>query len=357
MGGDPRGGDSDPRSVLTEAGPRVVGERGAPFSNPSIGRRTGYTVTNDRTGKVSYRTPVFDEKGQQRGYTSDPQFPSLAVALADLLGGKERLQTYTGPGRYNPFNKNNTYDRETGIVTPGPPIFDDNDEQYDRGSVDPFAAQRAELAAARANRANALANKQSQLAAAFGAFDDDFYTDLGTSFTDYQNPLLTQGYDDSLRGIYEGFKAKGLLSQAEVDSAISGLDAARDRERNRIAQGASAYSEARRNEVAAKQKKLGDQLAGLVGGATTAADVNAQTEAINAFDFSDEVDKLKTPAAKGDLNFFEGFDKVTAKSRPITNVAAVSATGAPQNAERIAAGRSNTGINSPYQGGSLKVVS
>ena len=168
---------------------------------------------------------------------------------------------------------------------------------------------------------------------------------------------MSQSYDDSLRGIYEGFKAKGLLSQADVNAAISGLDSARDRERNRIAQGATAYSDARRNEVAAKQKKLGDQLAGLVGGATTAADVNAQTEAINAFDFSGDVDKLKQPAAKGDLNFFEGFDKVTANSRPATNVAAVSATGTPQNAESIQSGRQSSGIRSPYQGSSLKVVS
>lgn len=341
MGGDPRGGDSDQGLI----------------SSPGIGRRTGYTVTNDRTGNVSYRTPVFDETGLQRGYTSDPEFPSLAVALADLLGSKERIQTYTGPGRYNPQNKNNTYDRETGIVTPGPPNITENNEQYDNRGVDPFAQQRAELAAARANRANALANKQSQLASAFGAFSDDFYDDLGSSYTEYQNPLLTQSYDDSLRGIYEGFKAKGLLSQADVNAAISGLDSARGRESNRIAQGASAYADARRSEVAAKQQKLGDQLAGLVGGATTAADVNAQTDAINAFDFSGDVDKLKTPASKGNLNFFEGFDKVAASSRPATNVAAVSATGTPQNAESIAAGRINTGIKSPYQGSSLKVVS
>lgn len=344
MGGDPKGDDRDNASDY----------RMNLAYEPEKARGARYTVN----GKT--RTPVLNERGQQVGFTSDPVFPSVVTGGIQALTG-ERPQVYTGDSRYNP-NANqgkvlqNFYNLD-GTVEQRYVDPDGGGGGSSQSTVDPFAQQRAELAAARENRANALANKQNQLAAAFGAFSDDFYDDLSSSYSEYQNPLLSQGYDDSLRGIYEGFKAKGLLSQADVNAAISGLDSARDRERNRIAQGATAYSDARRNEVAAKQKKLGDQLAGLVGGATTAADVNAQTEAINAFDFSGEVDKLKTPAAKGDLNFFEGFDKVTASSRPATNVAAVSATGTPQNAESIAAGRQATGIRSPYQGSSLKVVS
>ncbi len=295
---------------------------------------------------------MLNEKGEQVGFMGDPVLPSLMTGAIEALTG-EKPQVYTGDTRYNPTANQgkvlqNFYNLD-GTVTQRYVDPDSGGGGSSQPAVDPFAQQRAELAAARANRANALANKQNQLAAAFGAFNDDFYEDLGSSYSEYQNPLLSQSYDDSLRGIYEGFKAKGLLSQADVNAAISGLDSARDRERNRITQGATAYSDARRNEVAAKQKKLGDQLAGLVGGATTAADVNAQTEAINAFDFSGDVDKLKQPAAKGDLNFFEGFDKVTANSRPATNVAAVSATGTPQNAESIAAGRSHQALVRPIR--------
>jgi len=344
MGGDPTGGDRDNEDQY----------RMNLSFEPDRARGARYTVG----GKE--RIPVLNEEGRQVGFQSAPAFPSFASSAIQALTGEQPL-VYTGDQRYNPsanqgkvlqnfYNLDGTVEQR--YVDP-----DGGGGGSSQPAVDPFAQQRAELAAARANRANALASKQAELASAFGAFSDDFYDDLSSSFTDYQNPLLAQSYDDSLRGIYEGFKAKGLLSQADVDAAIGGLDAARDRERNRIASGATAYSDARRNEVAAKQKKLGDQLAGLVGGATTAADVNAQTEAINAFDFSGEVDKLKTPAAKGDLNFFEGFDKVTASSRPSTNVAAVSATGAPQTAESIAAGRVGTGIRSPYEGNSLRVVS
>jgi hypothetical protein len=350
MSGDPKGGDRDDADQFR--------------SNLAFERQFGgdptYVASQPYTVGGKTRIPVLNEKGQQVGYTSAPVIPSLAAGVLQALTG-EAPQVYTGDSRYNP-NANqgkvlqNFYNLD-GTVEQRYVDPDGGGGGASQTAADPFAQQRAELAAARANRANALANKQSQLAAAFGAFNDDFYEDLSSSYTEYQNPLLTQSYDDSLRGIYEGFKAKGLLSQSDVNAAISGLDAARDRERNRITQGATAYSDARRNEVAAKQKKLSDQLAGLVGGATTAADVNAQTEAINAFDFSGEVDKLTKPAAKGDLNFFEGFDKVTAAARPTSNVSAVSATGTPQGAESIQAGRQATGIRSPYQGSSLKVVS
>ena len=354
MAGDPKGNDRDDAGQFRT---NLAYEQ-AFGGNPNRVASQSYTVG----GKT--RTPVLNAQGQQVGYTSAPAIPSLAAGAIQALTG-EVPQVYTGDPRYNPAA--DQIARSQGKVLQNFYNLDGTVEQRyvdpeggggsSQPAPDPFAQQRAELAAARANRANALANKQSQLAAAFGAFNDDFYEDLNSSYSEYQNPLLTQSYDDSLRGIYEGFKAKGLLSQSDVNAAISGLDAARDRERNRITQGASAYSDARRNEVAAKQKKLGDQLAGLVGGATTAADVNAQTEAINAFDFSGELDKLKKPAAKGDLNFFEGFDKVTAAARPTTNVSAVSATGTPQGAESIQAGRQATGIKSPYQGSSLKVVS
>ena len=355
MGGDPSGGDRDDKDLFDT----TVAYEQAFGGDPNRVRGQSYTVN----GKE--RIPVLNEQGRQVGFQSAPAIPSLAAGAIQALTGEAPL-VYTGDPRYNPaadqiarsqgkvlrnfYNSDGTVEQR--YVDP-----DGGGGGSSQPAVDPFAQQRAELAAARANRANALASKQAELASAFGAFSNDFYDDLSSSYTDFQNPLMSQSYDDSLRGIYEGFKARGLLSQSQVDAAISGLDSARDRERNRIASGAAAYSDARRNEVAAKQKKLGDQLAGLVGGATTAADVNAQTEAINAFDFSSEVDKLKTPAAKGDLNFFEGFDKVTASSRPSSNVAAVSATGAPQTAESIAAGRVRTGIRSPYQGNSLRVVS
>ena len=349
MGGDAKGNDRDDKDLFDT----TVAYEQAFGGDPTRVRSQPYTVG----GKT--RTPVLNERGQQVGYMSDPVLPSVISGAIQALTG-EKPQVYTGDTRYAP-NANqgkvlqNFYNLD-GTVEQRYVDPDGGGGGSSQPAVDPFAQQRAELAAARANRANALANKQAELTAAFSTFGDDFYNDLASSYSDYQNPLLTQGYDESLRGIYEGFKAKGLLTQAGLDSAIGGLDAARTAEMARIAQGASDYSGAKREEVTKKQQQLGDQLAALVGGATTAADVNAQTDAINAFDFSSDVDKLRTPSAKGNLNFFQGFDKVTASAQPSQNVQPVSVAGAAQ-ASSITPARLRTGIQSPYEGGSLKVVS
>lgn len=348
MSSDPTGGDRD----------NIDDYRMNLGYEPDRARGARYTVN----GKE--RIPVLNEEGRQVGYQSAPPFPSFALGLIKQITGEDPL-VYTGDNRYNP--NADAIARSQGKVLQNFYSLDGTVEQRyvypsdgDGGSsqqaVDPFAQQRAELASARANRANALAAKQAELTSAFGEFGDDFYNDLSTSFSDYQNPLLTQSYDDSLRGIYDGFKAKGLLTQAGLDSAIGGLDTAKTAEAARISQGAADYAAARRADVIKRQQKLGDQLAAMVGGATTAADVNAQTDAINAFDFSGDVTKLKTPAAKGNLDFFQGFNKVVATASPQVDPQAVSSTGAVQSGG-ITPARLLTGIQSPYQGSSSKVIS
>jgi len=348
MGGDSSGNDStDDYSKM----------------NPADRQNQGLYKAKNIFGQDEIRAPVFNNDGFQAGYTSNA-LPGLATAIGAMLNDGKTPQVYTGDSRYNP--NADAIARSQGKVLQNFYSLDGTVEQRyvdpnggDGGSsqqaADPFAQQRAELASARANRANALAAKQAELTSAFGEFSDDFYNDLSTSFSDYQNPLLTQGYDDSLRGIYDGFKAKGLLTQAGLDSAIGGLDTAKTAEAARISQGAADYAAARRADVIKRQQKLGDQLAAMVGGATTAADVNAQTDAINAFDFSGDVTKLKTPAAKGNLDFFQGFNKVAATASPQVDPQAVSSTGAVQSGS-ITPARLLTGIQSPYQGSSSKVI-
>lgn len=304
-----------------------------------------------------YRTPTFDTRqtvsqyqagggykdvpnpnyGQQVGYSSDANMPGVATAIGTMLNGGVPPQVYTGDNRFNPF---------------GQPGFNGNDG--DGGQNNAAAMRNAELAAARQRRASALGEKQNALADAFGVFNDDFYGDLETSFSDFQNPLLTQGYDASLRGIFDGFKAKGLLKQSEVDAAVAGLDTSKAAEMARIGQGASEYTQAKRDEIAKRQSALGDQLASMVGGATTAADVDAQTAAINSFDFTKDLDKLKTPGAKGGLNFFQNYNQVAAQADPSVNVAAQSITGAPQTGSITPV--NNTGIASPFGSNSIRVV-
>ena len=277
-------------------------------------------------------TPVYDNNGKVQGVYSNN----------GLFGGR----VYSGNPDFGP----NAGQNQGG---------DNDGYQYiDQGQV--------ELQKARDERATALAAKQKELSDAFGYFNDDYYGDLSQSYTDYSNPLLQNAYDDSLRGVYQGFKAAGLVSQADMDSAIGGLDSQKAIEQQRIADAASAYSGTRRTDIEKQRQKLGDQLSSLVGGAPDIDSVRAQTEAINNFDVAKNVDKLKAAPVKTSINFFDGFDKVAAtqESNPLatyTNApgaASASLTGSsalPSSAS--VQPTSLVGISSPYAGSSVKVVS
>jgi len=237
---------------------------------------------------------------------------------------------YSGTGQYSP----------------------NNDSEPTRLRVDP----RIALDAARKERAEALSQKQKELADAFSAFGDDYYNDLSTAYTDFQTPLLSSAYDDAKRGVYDGFKAKGLLTQAEVDAGLGDLLTQKTIDTANINTGASDYVQAKKDEVSKKQQSLGDALSAMAGGATTLDEINKQTENIKAFDFSKDVEKLKPAASKTALTFFDGFTKIPLGDQPIENVAPVSTSGAAQTGT-ITPAYTYTGINDPYSGSGTRVVS
>jgi len=227
----------------------------------------------------------------------------------------------------------------------------DNDTQQPL-RVDPNIA----LNAARKERAEALAQKQKQLTDAFSAFGDDYYNDLSSAYTDFQTPLLSSAYEDAKRGVYDGFKAKGLLTQAEVDAGLGDLLTQKTIDTANINTGASGYVQAKKDEISKKQQSLGDALSSMAGGATTLDEINKQTENIKAFDFSKDVEKLKPAAAKTALTFFDGFTKIPLSQAPVENVAPVSTSGAAQTGS-ITPAYSYSGINDPFRGSRSRVVS
>jgi hypothetical protein len=251
-----------------------------------------------------------------------------------------------------------SYEGDTGVgygsVNSGTGQFslNENDGSPTQLRVDPMIA----INAAKKERAEALSKKQKELTDAFGTFGDDYYDDLATSFTDFQTPLLSSAYADATRGMYDGFKAKGLLSQAEVDAGLGDLLTQKTVDSANISTGASGYAQAKRDEVTKKQQSLGDALSAMAGGATTLDDINKQTENIKAFDFSKDVDKLKPAGAKTALTFFDGFTKIPLAQQPTENVAPVSSAGAAQSGS-ITPAYTYTGINDPYRGSTTRVVS
>lgn len=215
---------------------------------------------------------------------------------------------------------------------------------------------KRDLANARAGRASALQAQQQALANAFSSFNDDYYEDLETAFRDAASTGLQSAYDDSVRGIYQGFKQRGLLTQGEVDSALSALDTQKAVEQNKIDKAAAAYSQLKKDDVAKKQKSLGDQLSSLAGGASTVADIDKQTKAIQDFNFGSQLEKLKTPGKKDDMTFFEGFEKVgpgtQANVMPVNTAGPATVSAASAQPSRL----STRGVQSPFSGSSIRVI-
>ena len=234
------------------------------------------------------------------------------------------------------------------------PTYSGNDND---GTTTPFRVNpMIAIIAAKKERAEALSKKQKELTDAFGSFNDDYYDDLSTAFTDFQTPLLSSAYADATRGVYDGFQAEGLLTQAEVDAGLGDLLTQKTIDSANITTGASGYAQAKRDEVEKKQKALGDTLSAMAGGATSLDDINKQTENIKAFDFSKDVDKLKPAAPKTALSFFDGFTKIPLANQPVENVAPTSTSGAAQTGT-ITPAYTYTGINDPYRGSTTRVVS
>ena len=317
---------------ITERQERAQNGGFNPFEFGVLGAISNFTRNNMLDKLNNGGIPVFNEQGQ-------------VVGAYNSRGG-----SYTGQTDYGP-NRNNLYDEVT-----------DSNGQFDADA----AYRKAMAMQAKERRASALAAKQRELADAFNFFNDDYYTDLSDSYKDFASGSLESAYDDSLRGIYQGFKSRGLLSQDAVDQAIAGLDRAKADEMTRLNNLASDYAGAKRDEVATSRQKFGDELSALVGGATDEESINKQTAAIEAFDISGRVDKLKKPGAKQAVDFFKDYDKVAAQSAARENVSASAAPGqvgdGGGSASSVVQMGANTapsslvGIRSPFQGSSTKVL-
>lgn len=215
------------------------------------------------------------------------------------------------------------------------------------------------IESARAGRSSALQQKQKELADAFAGFTDDYFDDLSQSYSDFNNPMLTQSYDDAVRGIYEGFKSAGILSQSDLDAQLAGLEAQKAIEQQRLADNAMGYASDQRSQVEAERKKLSDQLSALVGGATNVDAINKQTQQIRDFDIAGRVDKLKTPNTKNSMDFFSGFNKVGQSDEASDPDATFISSPSPVSQAMLTEMNpfAGMGIQTPYQGRATKVIS
>ncbi len=218
------------------------------------------------------------------------------------------------------------------------------------------------LVSALADRDAALAAQMSSLGEAFGFSTDDYYGGLRDSYTTANNPAFQTAYDDAMRGIYDGFKSAGLLTQSAVDQDVSKLGAANTSETSKLGTAAEEYAKANRSFVGEGRSGIEGQLQSLAVDAATADAYKQQADAIRAFDVAGAAKPFKTPTGSSVADFFSDFNKRSYD--PSYNVAptAVASGGPSRVTQSVQNLGSNTqpssmvGLRSPYKGRSTRVV-
>ena len=280
--------------------------------------------------------------GGSSGSNSIEDTYNIQAAAADRdPTGVSTQDYYIGSAQLNPSSQTNT---STNDGSSG-------------SSVDNSA-----LLAALADRDAALAAQMSSLSDAFGSGTDDYYSGLKDNYATANNSAFQTAYDDAMRGIYEGFKSAGLLTQSAVDQDVSKLGAANTSETSRLGTAAEEYAKANRQYVDQGRSGIEGQLNALAFDANTADAYRQQADAIRAFDVAGAAKPFRTPTESSVADFFSDFAKRSYD--PSYNVAPteVASAGPSRVTQSVQQFGSNTqpssmvGLRSPYKGRSTRVV-
>ena len=302
-------------------------------------------------------TPVFDSMGRIQGVVTKES--------SQLFGDYD---SYTGASNYDPTItgkqpssgvSGNGYQMTANDVRINEMTMGGGGNDYQT----PQAATVDPLVAARQRRAEAYNSRNSALIEAFGGFNDDYYSDLETAFRDVNTPDVQSQYDDAMRGIYQGFKQQGIFDQSDFDSRVAALNAQKTAEEARIGTAAKDYAEQQRKAIADQQSKLAKSLSGIMGGANTLEEIDAQTNNIGQFSFDSDIAKLKAAGPDApSMDMFADFNKVSAPTltgAAPANVAPISPSAFGGTSQLVSTGGgsgSSTGVASPFSGSSVKVL-
>ena len=228
----------------------------------------------------------------------------------------------------------------------------------DEPPIDEPPVDNSDLLAARAARDAAYSAQQGNISSAFGFANDGYYDGLRDAYmTDSDGPFQT-AYDDAQRGLMDVFKSAGLLTQSGVDGSLSNLTGAKGTEGNRLGGLADEYRSANKGYVDGGIGSVNSGLDVLKYFSEDVADINNQTSNINAYDVTGLSSPYKSPTDQGIADFFTDFAK--RKYDPSYNVDPTKTTNS--TARRVTAASSAQpssllGIQSPYSGSSVRVIS
>jgi len=287
------------------------------------------------SGNVSYQTnagfPIAAPVGGFQYYAGNGQFTNSgnSTLSGDSNTNTNTTTTTTSPGGGTP------------VV---PPV--------NQALLDALALRDAAL-----QRQLGLLNEQ------FAFSTDDYYNQLGTDYREGGlSDAFSTAYDDATRGIYDTFKAAGMLTQEGVDDKLGILAGAESGEEGRIDSIVDQYMDANKNYVTGGHTDLSGELQGLAVDSEDIPTINAQTAAINAFDVVGRSQPYKEPTETEVVDFFTDFVKRAYDPSYNVDPTAV-ATGAPM---RVTGSVNQTGANTapstiaglfdPVTGGSVRVV-
>lgn len=126
----------------------------------------------------------------------------------------------------------------------------------DMGAKD-AAAHQADLEAGR-QRTIALGTKK--IDNAFAGFDDNFYSNIAKSYTDYANPQLDTQYQQALKNLTYALARSGLSSSTAAGTEQANLDKQYDQYRTDVASEGQSEADRARSNNANTRNTLVDQL-------------------------------------------------------------------------------------------------
>jgi hypothetical protein len=357
-----------------------MGEESSSDNNANNVNQIDYSNPNEARSADQRRSDAYSQldRGDNRNYSTGDMLFNPTVGLDKTVGqfNRNNLRSKLDEGAMPQFDQNGNFRGVFskglfgGRVYSGTPIKGRPETGWNAGGgasgQSSYARRRGidPLQVARDRRATAYANRNQALVDAFGGFNDDYYSDLETAFRDVNTPSVQSQYDDAMRGIYQGFKQQGIFDQSDFDSRVAALNAQRTAEEARIGTAAKDYAEQQRQAIADQQSKLAKSLSGIMGGASTVKEIDAQTNNIGKFNFDSDIAKLKAAGPDApSMDMFVDFDKVSAPTVTGTapeNVAPISPSAFAGGSQLVNTGAAqsgaSTGVASPFSGSSVKVL-
>jgi hypothetical protein len=203
-----------------------------------------------------------------------------------------------------------------------------------------------------AERQAAIDGALGRLSDAFGFATNDYFSGLGTNYRDQGlSPAFTTAYDDAVRGVFDTYKAAGMLNQSDVDDDLKFISSSGGSEQDRLDNIVSNYVTANREYVSDGMSSIADQIRGL-----------GSVEDINNFDTVAASQPYRQPTEQSVVDFFTDFAKRSYDPSYNVDPSAVSSGGPRRvsgSVDQLGAGTQPStvaGIFDPLAGSSARVV-